>query len=290
MTNILPFGYLPLRLSCHDSRFSIETAPEYDESTLQVRRSGCTDEDWFWSPIRDDRPPRPTAWFALPATHTISVTLSAAEEEEKRLGEFLAAVLGFLYGILLTPGTWGNFYRVSINPQRWQDFTLRHSERDRILSLAADTWLANPDARDQLFGAVRWHTFSLSYEHPFEQFGAQYTVLDTCWRIFAGFQGFPINSGPHGDRLVRMANTYAIPVPYNWLQPGGPPIVVTLRNKLVHQAEWGGKPLGFGHPKPPHDGVHLELYWFNSRLIRSLLGDTSAYVHSNIGWALQPSA
>jgi hypothetical protein len=51
---------------------------------------------------------------SLGTTHEIEVEGDDYAEAEQ-LGGFIVTVLGFLYGVLLTLGSWVNFYRVCVN-------------------------------------------------------------------------------------------------------------------------------------------------------------------------------
>jgi hypothetical protein len=55
-----------------------------------------------------------------------------------------------------------------------------------------------------------------------------------------------------------------------------------IRNEYFHESLWGGKPVGFGHPST-HARIHLELAWFNTRLLLAIFGEKGPYVKSAIG-------
>jgi hypothetical protein len=281
----IPFGWLPIRISCTSPTFDITTHSQFDEAVKDVYESGRVDNDWYWPDIVDT-PPRPAQLYALPVTHEITTRIidpskpEGDPNEEEKLAQFLLAVLGFLYTMLLTPEGWVHFYRVSINPRRWQDFFMKDEARTRILEKAATTWLRAPTLRDALFGALRWHTFSVSYEHAFERFMAQYFVLDACWSIHEVRTG--CKRPPHAQRVQELATAYALQPPKQWSGAGVHDRLAHIRNELFHEAKWGGKEIGFGHPESPNESIHLDLFWFNSRLLLALLGEYSDYVHSKV--------
>jgi hypothetical protein len=273
------FGWLPIRQDYAGSSWRIETAPTFDEAIKIVVTSDHIDEDWFWPPLASEAPPRPVSAFSLPTTHVIKV--EPEDDDSERLIEFIVTVLGFLHGILLTPGGWVNLYRVCIKPARWHDFYIRSSACARILNIAEKTWRkADVEAREALFGTIRWHTFALSYDHPFERFLMQYIVLDSAWNAHCLLRPTPHKAKNHSARLEELCRYYHLTLPSWWSVPGRPPAVVDLRNELVHEARWGGKPLGFGHPEEPLEGAHLDLAYFNARLLMALLGEDNAYIHS----------
>jgi hypothetical protein len=274
------FGWLPIRFECVTPNFEIAPARDFDAAVQEVRASGHTDAEWYWPPLISVNPPRPARVFSLPHTHSIAVN-AADDVVAQQLGEFVVTVLGFLYGMLLTPGTWVNFYRVCVKPSRWQDFYVSASGRDRVLAIASDLWLGAPALRQEIFGVLRWHTFSFSYDHPFEVFMTQYMVVDACWRLHTQLQPSAPKAATHGGRIEALASFYDVTVPSQWMSSTSASALAHIRNELMHEARWGGAPVGFGHPAKPNDVVHLNLAWFNSRLILAILGDRSAYTRSD---------
>jgi hypothetical protein len=272
------FGWLPLPIDDRGAKWRLTTLVDFSEGVTNVLESERVDKDWYWPNIMEDTPRRPTEVYALPATHEL--TIDTGGFREQRLAEFMIAVLGFLYGMLLTPEGWVQFNRVSINPRRWQDFGMTNPARSRILDQAVSTWETDIDHQEALFGALWWHTYAIAYEHPFERFMAQYVVLDACWAIHEGRTR--CKRPPHAARISALASAYNLQPPKDWSRAGANDELATLRNQLFHEAKWAGQPIGFGHPARPLEGVHLELYWFNSRLILALLGENSSYVHSEI--------
>jgi hypothetical protein len=279
MMHVEEFGWLPIRHDYAGATFRVETADDFERSIKEVVSSGQTDDDWYWPPLEPHGPPRPVQVYALPTTHLVHA--EGGPSEAQRLIEFLVTVLGFLYGMLLTPGGWVNFYRVCIKPSRWHDFYIQTAACARILGVAEKLWLTSSgEAREAVFGALRWHTFALSYDHPFERFLAQYMVLDAVWRAHSVLKASKSKITAHSARIGALCKYYNVVLPPSWSSSKPADLVVKARNQLVHEARWGGEPLGFGHPDEPLDVIHLDLAYVNARLILALLGEDHPYIHS----------
>jgi len=279
----LKFGWLlrPLRIS--STRWSIEPLPDHQSRIDVVTRSVDSDGEWYWPPRDDARPARPRNWFALPETHLLTVS-GCDPAEGERLAEFIVSALGFVFAQELLPEGWGHLTRVRINSESPQDFDPNDDALVRILDRAVTWWLTAPNLRDRFFGVFRWHAASFAGQHDHEIFAGQYMVLDACWRIHEELGRAGTKKIPHAARISALATAYALKPPDNWQLNSGSSPFVTIRNELFHEAKWGGKPIGFGFPASPNHAPHLELYWFNARLILALLGETSDYIRSPIVW------
>jgi hypothetical protein len=139
-----------------------------------------------------------------------------------------------------------------------------------------------------MFGALHWHLFGPSYQHPFERFSAEYTVLDTAWRIHCELPHAKKKSVQHTWRPIEICGHYDISLP-PWLSASdGKTDLARLRNELFHEGLWGEQPIGFAHPTE-HQSIHIELFHFNSRVLLAILGERSEYTRSLYNrqrWAL----
>jgi hypothetical protein len=129
--------------------------------------------------------------------------------------------------------------------------------------------------RRWIFGAAHWHLFGPSYEHPFEQFGVAYSVLDTCWRIHAEVTSVK-KAVKHASRIGELCAAYKLAVPPWAVLASGTSRLAELRNEYFHESLWGGQPVGFSHPADVPD-INIELFWFNTRLLLALVGERSDY-------------
>jgi hypothetical protein len=251
-----------------------------------IKTSPRTKEDWFYPPLEPEfsaqgsnsEPLVYADWFALEATHELYFPSSDTADPE--LSNFLTVVLGMLKGLQLLPEGWGHFYRTPIKPGELVDFHPTIAAIQRVLPLAFDFWNRHPAVRTWIFGAIHWHLWGWSYQHPFENFGAQYAVLDTCWRIHQKVTG-QSQRPSHSERILRLCEAYQLAVP-SWAESDGSGSALSrIRNEYFHESLWGGKAVGLGHPQE-HRGIHLELSWFNTRLVLALIGEDGPYVRSAI--------
>ena len=132
-----------------------------------------------------------------------------------------------------------------------------------------------------MFGAIHWLLLSQSYEHEFEEFGAQYTVLDSCYRVHTSLHQ-NIKYTHHAERPAFLASHYSIPEPpWATVRSDGTCELSVVRNAFIHEGRYGAEPIGFSHPDSRHNTV-LELRAFNTRLILGLIGVDAAYVRSPV--------
>lgn len=271
------FGWLPEKETYALPEFRIEPADDFDQALATVRAENRIEDDWFYPPLVDDEP-KPAEWFKLPFTHKLFVVDETVGRH--RLSTFLVFVLGFLKGIRLIPEPWVHVYRVPTRPHQLQDFYVFKADvMRRVLRQALEFWQSSDvTVKTRMLGALHWHSLGRTYERPYEVFNAQYTVLDTCWNIHVNLGGKPtLKNGPnHTERVKVLAEACGVHLPEWAVVHGKKSYLSQLRNDLLHEALWAGEPIGLSHPKD-YPTIHLELYYFNSRLILALLGDKSEY-------------
>lgn len=276
------FGWLPLHLALTGSDWAIETLNDYASAMAAVRSSRYADDEWIWPPISSSVPQKPAERFTLPVTHKLIVQGSDVIEGED-LTSFVVALLGFLFGCELLPDGWGHLNRVCVQPGRWPDFWPTDEAVTRVVERGMRFYRNEHVLASRFFfGLLRWHQVSIAYDHPHEVFAGQYMVLDACWKIHVERGGKAAST--HGDRITVLATEYGLDRPSHWqIELGTRSPFLTIRNELVHEARWCGMPIGTGgSPPPPNDAPHLDLFWFNSRLILALLGERGGYVNSRI--------
>jgi hypothetical protein len=275
----LKFGWLAQRCTLRTSEFAVEPLGDPAGKSFRLWSPRIRD-GWFYPPLDPEflaandignKHISLAPWFSLPQSHRIVLTRDSNEE----LAVFLIAVLGLLKGLQLVPEGSGHFYRTPIEPGTLADMTARSSACKRILTLGREYWLRFSSVRKWIFGAVHWHLFGPSYEHPFEQFGVAYSVLDTCWRIHSHVANVKGNVR-HARRIVELCAAYDLALPTWATIAGDSSRLSELRNEYFHESLWGGQPVGFAHPVDVPD-ISLELFWFNTRLLLALLGEHSSY-------------
>ena len=279
MNDRIEFGWLREQRTYAGTTFLIEPTSDYDEAICSVLETDQIDMDgWFYPPVMDGPPTRPVEAFQLKNTHVLAVDNQV--DGAHSLSSLLILVLSCLKGTRLLPAAWAHLFRVPTKEQQLCDFLVQDVAVIRVLELAVQFWLSNDSTvRRLMIGALHWHSFGRTYMHAFEVFGAQYTVLDACWRMH---QAVNKASAPsHAGRVEKIANDLAVPLPAWAILKGKSSDLSTLRNALIHEALWAGEPIGFSHPVA-HRNIHRELYHFNSRIILALLGDRTRYTASTI--------
>jgi hypothetical protein len=279
------FGWLPESLTIDDPHFRI-VQHEGDSGIAYVRNSLRRREGWFLPPLEPEmisanevfeKTIHYASWFGLPSTHKL--TLHHVDDDE--LAGFLVGTLGVLKGLQLLLDGWGHYYRTPISPGMLTDIIAKPSACHRIIRSAYEFWVREPAVGRLLFGAVHWHLFGFSYEHPFERFATAYAVLDTCWLVHSKLRGIKPGSVLHASRIVEMQTFYDLALPSWATVVEKKSRLSELRNQYFHESRWGGKPIGFAHPKDVPD-IHLELGYFNTRLLLAIFGERSDYTRSPI--------
>lgn len=279
-TTSLKFGWLPRKSSYSTPMAQVSPLPGIEKAIAEVNNSDRVGAGWFYPPLIARRGTEPSAdllprmphrWFTLPTTHRIDIQRNL--DPRDRLPHFLVLVLGLLCGIRLLPAGWGHFYKTPIREGTLCDFEPSEPAIEHCLSLAESFWTqhSGTNAPTRILGAIHWHLFGDSYEHSFERFGAQYTVLDAAWTVHQEISKAK-GKTPHAQRAAELALHYRVPVP-QWasLTNGKTSILSEVRNKLIHEGFYGEEPIGFTHPtrKP---NIDFELKLFNTRLLLALIG------------------
>jgi hypothetical protein len=289
MQDVVEFGWLPEDRAYRSTRITIAPLHNYEQAIGCVRAARRVIEGWFYPPLVRD-PKGHTAdcegveiharGFSLPATHRLEVDIRSADS---RLAAFILQVFAFSKGLRLLPAEWTHFYRAAVEPGKLADFICLPGREVEICERAYDLWrtLPDPTLERSLFGLHHWYLFGQSYEHEFERFSAQYTVLDGCFSLVRQLSS--IGTVPHTQRPQFLCERYKIPVP-TWARVAGKTCAIAdLRNAFVHEALYGGEPIGFAYPKGELDGIELELTNLNARILLAILGFTGDYVQSEVG-------
>lgn len=286
----IKFGYWPRGWSLVTPNIRIKPIPQLSEVVDGVKASNQLLGRWLYPPLTferssdpgsEDRPSVYARSYSINPTHVIHVEGGA---DAKDFGELAIALLGLLEGMRLIPEGWCHFYRTAIEPHTLSDLVCGKSEIEEVLGILETFWNANQTAeiRRCLFGSIHWLLFSQSYEHEFEQFAAQYIVLDSCFKLHTDINGKPNGRVTHSERPLFLARAYGIPQP-GWanIRADGTSELSTLRNEFVHEGRYGGEPIGFAHStiRPP---ITLQLKAFNTRVILGLLGVDCEYVRSPV--------
>lgn len=283
-TLAVDFGWLPLRHSYATTRLRVQPLPDFDDRIAEVKKTGRLDEGggWFYPPLVEISRSGievPASTFALPSTHRLEVD---GADDQRGLADLAIAVIGMVQGVRLVPEGWWHLYRAAVKPRAFGDLLAHAGAVQKVLAALECFWQSHtPEVRARLFGAVHWYVFGHCYQHQFECFNAQYTVLDTLFKIDQLIQ--PPRKMVHAKRPAHLAQQYGLIVPSWAVVTGNPPEceLSKLRNDMVHEARYAGAPIGFAHPKRDLPIDH-ELALFNCRLLLALIGVRCRYVRSAI--------
>jgi len=285
----LKFGHWPKSWSITAGPIHIEPLPDYLRVVELVDGDDRAAGNWFHPPLtpvyvpgvpNEDSPLVYAPRYSLLPTHRLTLP----DSDGRTCGELLLAVLGMTEGLRLIPEDWGHFYKTAIRPHTLCDLICSKSDVAHILTNTYDFWTAHPtsEIRQGIFGAIHWLLFSQSYEHQFEEFGAQYIVLDACYHVHGLINCLSGLRVKHAVRASYLASHYSIPVP-TWasMGPNGTCGLSEIRNAFIHEGRYGDDPIGFGHPTT-YPNIVLELKAFNTRLILGMLGIDCGYVRSPV--------
>ena len=284
------FGWWPTLTALSTLDFSIQPLHEDQSEFEHVRISTRTNDGWFYPPLKTTQSTSGQAsnevlvyaeTFSLPPTHRIEIT-PQSDANLAELSNFLVILLGLLDGLQLQPEGWNHFYRTPIEIGKLVDFISTNKTKERVLTLGYRFWTDHRHSRVSklMFGALHWHLFGASYQHPFERFAVEYTVLDTIWNIHCELSHVASKNRVHARRPIEICDQYDIAKP-SWLSLSSKnqTVLSSLRNDFVHEGLWGGEAIGFAHP-PAIQSIHFELFHFNSRILLAMLGERSDYTTS----------
>jgi hypothetical protein len=271
------FGFWPRQWRVVALDLLVEVLPTNLDVVQSISSNARVFRGWIHPPLvpaslGEPSPDIPEA-FSLPPTHQLAAAAGWMNDE---FANFIIAFLGLIDGMRLIPEGWVHFYKTPIEPTKIGDIACDQREASKALGLASDWWRrANSESRSLAFGAIHWYCFTASYEHEFERFAGLYTVLDTLYRVYL-LQGGKVIS--HARRPELLATRFRIPVP-SWaiVRKNGCDLSL-LRNELIHEARFGGKPIGFGFPT---GSIMLEFGAFVSRLIVATVGVECDYIHTS---------
>lgn len=285
--NRVAFGFLnePTDIQWDGGACRISPLAGYPQLVADLGNQTSVHDGWWYPPLvklgaRPDGQCKPKT-FSLPATHELVLTCSDASEE---LANFLIALFGLLKGRRLQRDQWQHFYKAPLG-SKLNDFLASDESIVRALDEALGFWRSHTaDATRKLaFGAMHWHLFAQLYELQFERFNAQYMALDACAKLALKmkFAGYPGKQPQHWERASKLCDVTAVPKPV-WVNPLTGQQTCALaerRNMLIHEALYGGQPVGFAYPVD-HPNMELELTGLVARVLLSLLGIQNAYTRS----------
>lgn len=280
------FGWLHWPLTIQDADYKIRPAESFEKALSAVRARSTYTDAWFYLPSPQTYGNLHLASrFELEETHVLT---TLHERFDRRFGEFLILVLGFLLGLRLTIEGTGHLASTPTKPGTLVDFVPRNRELLTGITQAAAFWHSSTlEQRNLGFAAIHWFLVSQSYSQQYEKFGWQYMVLDNVHRLTSlRCSSYKGNLGRihHGEQPVYLAEHYKLPLPPSF---SGVPkrgsqrlthtgTLINLRNELFHEARWLEEPLGYKINSDAHE-ILANLRFFNSQLILGFLDIECAF-------------
>jgi len=238
------FGFLPVPGEIEFSHGVVTPSPEIRNIVSEVRKEACRD-GYIYPPLlknaenisTDDSrkycnwgPPEP--YYHLPATHSLTLSLSQKSGQEPRYGlaGFIAHFLGFLFGYRVQFYDWRFEGRVNISSSCTH--SPPHLEQVTCLLESGIKIWSNWGLRKKTIAinALYLHARTSSYENEWEQFQSEYQIIDAVCYLAK------VANHSHSQRLKKLCEKYSIPVDEEKFKT-----IVDLRNDLLHEAIWDGR-------------------------------------------------
>lgn len=279
----MKFGFLIDKKEFICSDFSIVTADEIDEVMNSFYEYVHVSNGWIYGPEKElnkssieknkFKQPGPIvrdSFYRMSATHEIKTNIT--DEEHLR---FLIIGYGFLQGLYLTPEGYSYLGRIPYEPGKLNGLLLMKDDYVNGMEIINEYYKSSSEEdRNQMFACIHWFSIGQSFSFEWDRFDAQYKVLDGIYRL-SGIAGVP-----HSIRPVELANKYDLKLP-EWaeLDSMGKKSQLSIhRNELVHEAKYGGHPIGYSYPS---ENYSLEFTSFNTKLIAAALGIDTPYLQAD---------
>lgn len=276
----MKFGFLIDKTSFECSCFRVAPLSEFDCVMEEFYQSAHVSNGWFYGPeqelkkttnesrkFKERGPINCLSFFRISTTHEI--TSNACSEEHLR---FLILGYSFLQGVYLTPEGYLNLGRTAYKPGKLNGLRLSGDDYVNGMEAINQFYLSNNcEVRKQMFASIHWHLIGQSYYFDWDRFDSQYKTLDGLYNISG------VKAAFHAGRPVELARKYNLKLP-SWAKldsTGKKSVLSTQRNELVHEATYGGNPIGFSYPD---ENYSLELTSFNTKLIAAMLGIDTPYL------------
>ncbi|MFW5451757.1 MAG: hypothetical protein ACKE9I_09170 [Methylophagaceae bacterium] len=290
----MKFGFLIDGQEFKCSDFSIKTVPGYDEIIDNFYELVHVSNGWIYGPkkelqqsteerkkFKQSGPIISDSFYRMAPTHEI---ISHNKNEEHL--RFLILGYSFLQGLYLTPENYSCLDRSPYEPGKLNGLILVGNDRINGMEQINNFYISStPENRNQMFASIHWYLAGQSYKFQWDKFDAQYKVLDGMYKLSG------INAPNHASRPVGLARKYNIILP-KWaeLNTSGKSELSKHRNELVHEAKYGGEPIGYSYPS---ENYSLEFTSFNTKLISAALGIDTPYLkadpknRSQWGWSIK---
>ncbi|MCP3932685.1 MAG: hypothetical protein GY705_26745 [Bacteroidetes bacterium] len=280
----MKFGFLTDKreIDCED--FSIKPVTDFDETISQFYESAKVSNGWIYGPevelkknnreekkfknrgpICCDNP------YHIKSTHEITGTITP-----DNLLRFLVIGYAFLQGVYLSPDSDKVLWKIPYEPGTLNGLLLLGNDYEKGMEqIYRYSRGIHDDELKQIFAIIHWYLIGQTYRFEWDKFEAQYKVLDGIYKLSK------LNAKSHAQRPVILAEKFNLELPkwaeLNKKKKNNSSSLSTIRNKLVHEAIYADKPIGYAHP---NENYSLEFRSFNTKLICKILGIDTPYLKS----------
>lgn len=275
------FGWLRNTSTYETSSIKISAIDSYDDAIAELDASLDQDGQWFYPPIsyvsKVSGPRVPTTRFELPITHKLE---DKTKSKDAAFLEFMILYYGWLNGQRLNPEGWGHLTKTAIKSGLLTDFIFNEKTIPSLLDKAEHFWQShqNDGLTNLMTNAIHWYLYAHSYNQYFERFMAQYMVFDTLCRVTMQVNSESFVS--HTRRIEYVSNTLGMDCPSWGVVKSQETEIAKIRNDLIHESSFAGKPIGFGFPSA-NSHILFNLEAFNCRVIAALFGAVGNYSRSS---------
>ncbi|QSX33756.1 hypothetical protein JYB87_00425 [Shewanella avicenniae] len=279
----MKFSFLPDDKSFEFSSIKIAPVSKFDDVLKGFYQSVHVSNGWFYGPeqelkksptentkFKNRGPINCVPFFKIDPTHEI--TSNSCTDEHLR---FLILSYGFLQGLYLTPEGYSYLGRTAYKPGKLNGLLMSGNDYANGMETINKFYTSsNLEQRNQMFACIHWFLLGQSHHFEWDQFEAQYKVLDGLYNL-AG-----VKAKYHAGRPVELAKKYNLKLPL-WAEldsTGKRSTLSIQRNELFHEAKYGGHPIGYSYPE---ENYSLEFVSFNTKLIAATLGIDTPYLSAD---------
>lgn len=285
------FGFLIDSKAFQCNGFKIAPVLEFDSVLKDFYKSVCVSNGWLYGPKTElskssaekkdfeaNAPIVHKSFFQMNSTHQITSTKGYSDDHLR----FLILGYGFLQGLYLTPEGYLYLDRAAYKPSELNGVHLFDNDYvNGMESINRFYTNSTQKQRNQMFACIHWYLIGQGYQFGWDKFDAQYKVMDGVWNISGIAEENKRNKRnyiPHPERPVKLTEKYDLKLP-KWaeLDGEGKSELSKQRNELVHEAKYGGHPIGYSYP---YENYNLEFRSFNTKLIAAALGIDTQYLQA----------
>jgi hypothetical protein len=282
----MKFGFLTDKREIHCKDFSIQPVTNFEEIISRFYESARVSNGWIYGPevelkknsreekrFKNRGPICSSSAYHIESTHEITT----GTVTEDNLLRFLIIGYSFLQGVYLSPDSDIVLWKIPYEPGTLNGlFLLGNDYENGLEQIYRYSQNTNDNELKQTFAIIHWYLIGQTYRFQWDKFEAQYKVLDGIFRLSR------LNAKYHAHRPVILAEKFNLELPkwakLNKTKQSSP--LSIMRNKLVHEAIYADKPIGYAHP---NENYSLEFCSFNTKLICKILGINTPYLKSNPG-------